>query len=219
MNEMVDKGKNQTEAIASEEIVENVVSTAERASDMADTVNDKYKIKQEFSEEAVPVEASSTANQIVESNDIEFQSNKKIGYIEELIEPASTQRNVDSDASDAASSFAQSVDDAKGSTIETEKNLKIIEENNIIEFIKTKKIAVVEPVFTEEIVENLESIQDIKEAVTGAASSLIKKIVDKIENKIEKNVQKEEWKGIIEDKDHNKMSVTDEPVFTEGSEC
>merc|ERR1711910_83078 len=64
---------------------------------------------------------------------------------------------------------------------------------------KPNETPVVEPTFKEKIVEDVESLQDIKNTIDEKASNLMQKVVDKIDNRIETNVQNEEWKDIVED--------------------
>merc|ERR1711892_1406349 len=93
------------------------------------------------------------------------------------------------------------------SNIEIEKG----EQNNIAK----DRIPVFEPVFIQEHIEPLGSIEDVQDDIIDAAKSVVQKVVEKIDNTIELKVEDKNSKDIIETKKEEMNNICKEriPIF------
>jgi len=159
--------------------------------DKSDIENEKTEDKQKETE--VPVEDKSERVPVNESV-----------FVQEHIEPLGSIQDVQSNLIDAAKYVVQKV----VTKIDNEIEKKVAEEEKK-EFTADKVSSPKrEPRVLEQKVEEVESLQYIKDNISEVAKTVVQKVVDKIEEEITKNVENEEKKEI--------QNITvNEPVFNE----
>jgi len=192
-----------------EEIVRTVGTTQDRKEHIHNvpSLNSKKLVNIESTIEEIPHNKNDIVDKLITKEEgIELEGIKKEKEGLHVIEHVLQRDIVEAVEKTAGIDYSYTADVDKKKN-DTQKGIDSLEKKDIVEDESIEKLAVNEPLFAEETAFTVESIQDIKEAVSEKGSNLMQKIVDKVQNKIEENMEKEEWKDI-----HINVNKSNDPV-------